>query len=613
MPESVPPTPSDELVDLAQRVCDGTISVDERRRLESCLAEAPELRHAYLDYLGLNADLTWRYRTGSAEPEQAPRSSLRPQANVTLPTGMRLTPWTTFLMITACLLVAAWSVSRHGGRIGSGADSAAGARRSLPAAVATIRESSAALWREAAEPLDVGDRVAPGQLSLASGRADIVLDSGVRIVIEGPAELSLLSPDAAFLASGKVAVQVPEKAIGFELSTPASKLIDRGTEFGVVADESGATEVHVFRGQVDLMYRSSQPDQGPEKLPLISQQARRVLAPETMGEDIDFSLERFEGLADIVSEPIAWRLADGGNGHFYQLVFFDRAVSWQQAAADAFSRHHNGLPGHLVTVTSEPEHRFLVEQLLGDRSMQNVWIGLTDVLREGDFQWITGEPFAYEHWQSAPTQQPDNFIERDGHGGEDYGTFTRLPGYDWHWNDLSCDSIHQSVAAALIEYEPPSNPGDARNLLSVPVTWKEPEGGNGHHYRLVLALEPLSWEELKRDAESTSLVGIKGQLASLETQRERDFVEDSILKVCGIPENVIGLAGEERPGGLHWLNGRALGEVDHAAPNFPTEQVYGQYRWLNLAWRLQTVPLNRASPGWFGYLIEYPTTERPQG
>ena len=595
----------DEFLLLAQKVCDETITPEERDQLESLLQEVPEFRKDYLDYLGVNAALISRYRTGGADDR--PMRTPRPTAGRLGLSGGRFTAWATLFAITACLLVMANRFWPDEPAISPQAGLSDTTRHG---SVATLRDSSVAVWRDEEQPINVGDRFSPGELRLGNGNAEFVLDSGVRLLLEGPAHIDIANPDEAFLHSGKVAVQVPEAAIGFTLLTPTSKLIDQGTEFGVVAEESGATEVHVFRGQVDLVYMNQVDTDTENRLALTDRQARRVIENNSQGQGIDFSLDRFRGLADRINKPVKWPIARGGNGHYYQLVFFDNSVTWQEAAADAFARHHKGMPGHLATVTSEEEHRFIVDQLLEGREIDNAWFGLTDVLREGFYQWITGEPFTCEHWGVDPVPQPDNFIERPGHGGEDYGTYSQLPGYGWFWNDLSNDSVQQSVAVALVEYEPPPKVGVENSMLSVPVTWKEKDGGNGHVYRLALSLKPLSWEELSRRAESTSVLGSTGRLASLETDEEREFVVFDILKVCGISENVLGLTGGSEADSLRWTSGQPLGEVPFTKPIRPADDVYGLYRWYNQEWALFTVSQNRAPPRWFGYLIEYPLSER---
>ena len=593
----------DEVLALAQKVCDETITPDERDRLEEMLLDNHELVGDYVDYLSVNAALISRYRTGDSSTSSQPQNTLLTESFAE--TSKRFAAWATFFAMTACLLLAAWLYPAPD------TTTVANNIQPIDGPIATLRDSSVAVWRDSEQPLNVGERFASGVLSIDRGHADMILDSGVRLLLQGPAKLEISTPDDAFLFSGKVAVHVPEQAIGFTLLTPTSKLIDQGTEFGVVAEESGATEVHVFRGQVDLVYSANDQPGVESRLALMGRQARRVDESNSLGHGVDFSLDRFRGLADRINEPIKWSLSEGGNDHYYQLVLFDRSVPWQEAATIAFERHHKGMPGHLVTVTSEEENQFLLDQLLSNRKIDNVWIGLTDVVREGFYQWITGEPFAYERWGLIPTPQPDNYIERAGHGGEDYGTFSLLPGHDWFWNDLSNDSNTQSVAAAIIEYEPPSQPIQNRTVMSVPVTWGLNEGGNGHVYRLVLSLQTLDWDEVVERAEATSILGVPGALASLETQEEREFVKDRILKVCGISENLVGLRETDSQQGLTWLTGEPLGDVERTAPNFPTENEYGEYRWVNQSWQLHTVPMSRVPPGWFGYLIEYPT-EQPE-
>lgn len=446
---------------------------------------------------------------------------------------------------------------------------------------------------------------------MGAGRADLVLDSGVRLMVEGPAELKLDSADKAFLSSGKLAVFVPEHAIGFVLQTRTSTLIDQGTEFGVMADDSGATEVHVFRGQVDLMYENQDADGGTaNRLSLLGRQARRVTEPGTEGEGVAFSPSSFSGLAEQIAEPIQWPISEGGNGHYYQLVVHPSAVTWQEAAIDAADRHHKGFSGHLLTVTSEQEHRFIVDSLMADFPIPNAWIGLTDVLREGFYRWITDEPYEYQRWAVEPISQPDNYIEREGHGGEDYGIYTNVGG-PWCWNDLSNDSIHQSVWVSLVEYEP-SDPGVRRRTITTePVGWSHELGGDGQYYRLVLALQPMSWDEVAKRASETQVLGVPGELASMESDAELRFVVDHILRVCGIPEVLIGLTGDGESKDLRWISGSPLEGRPYTTPNIPCQRVYGQFRWLDSAWRLQTVASELRPSSWFGYLIEYPPADSP--
>jgi hypothetical protein len=79
----------------------------------------------------------------------------------------------------------------------------------------------------------------------------VVFYSGARVVIEGPADLRLVSAHEAACPSGRLLAEVPEPARGFRLSTAQLDLVDLGTSFGIDATPR-QTEVHVFKGEVEL-------------------------------------------------------------------------------------------------------------------------------------------------------------------------------------------------------------------------------------------------------------------------------------------------------------------------------------------------------------------------
>jgi plasmid stabilization system protein ParE len=94
-----------------------------------------------------------------------------------------------------------------------------------------------------------GDTLTPGTLKLAKGLAQIEFFSGATALIEGSAEIEIISAWEARCVNGRVRVHVPPAAKGFLMHAPGMKLEDLGTEFALnVQDQTSA--VHVFEGEV---------------------------------------------------------------------------------------------------------------------------------------------------------------------------------------------------------------------------------------------------------------------------------------------------------------------------------------------------------------------------
>ncbi len=140
----------------------------------------------------------------------------------------------------------------------------------------------------------------------------------------------------------------------------------------------------------------------------------------------------------LLADPIEWKIEDGGNGHFYELISRPSGYTWTEAHEDAQARTFEGFTGHLVTVTSIEEHNFLEEHYF----LWAIWIGLTDRDVEGRFEWVTGEPFDFDRWGN---NEPNNA------GNEDYASYTSSPGF---WNDYRDErSVNGDPFSYIVEYD----------------------------------------------------------------------------------------------------------------------------------------------------------------
>jgi hypothetical protein len=127
-----------------------------------------------------------------------------------------------------------------------------------------------------------------------------------------------------------------------------------------------------------------------------------------------------------------------GTGHFYEFV--NQPRTFADALADASSRTHDGLQGHLVTIADAAENDFL--RALGASYGSSFLIGFSDAFFEGTFQWIsTGEPITYVNWKSG---------EPNDAGGEDAAVMTIDATADsGKWNDVGTTATHPYV----VEYQ----------------------------------------------------------------------------------------------------------------------------------------------------------------
>jgi hypothetical protein len=96
-----------------------------------------------------------------------------------------------------------------------------------------------------------GSILAPGRFRLQSGRVSLSYLSGVTLTLEGPADLELITIDRVFCRRGRLRARVPAGAEGFVVASPASAVVDMGTEFAMNVEPDGTARVMVFEGSAE--------------------------------------------------------------------------------------------------------------------------------------------------------------------------------------------------------------------------------------------------------------------------------------------------------------------------------------------------------------------------
>ncbi len=197
------------------------------------------------------------------------------------------------------------------------------------------------------------------------------------------------------------------------------------------------------------------------------------------------------------------------NGYDYQLFTISRI--WDEAKADCEAQG-----GHLVTITSSEENDF-VSSLAGSN---NIWIGFTDELNEGNWQWVTGESVTYTNWRSG---EPN-----DVGAGEDYAALYS----DGLWIDAGFPGTPDEAYYYVCEWE----------------SVKKRVSFNGHDYQLFTISK--TWTEAKADCEVRG-----GYLVTITSNTENDFVSS----LAGLNDCFwIGFTDELNEGSWQWVTGESV-------------------------------------------------------
>lgn len=266
--ESLPP----EAIRLLNAVVDETASPSEYAQFELLLQSSSTARRRYLDASHLHATLRWIHRGEMGAPaasstalNQVVERALQGPAvtgDVELPSSPIHEPSEPIagrrrasamrsgvgLALVGAILLSVWGAREF--KLG------VGKRQEQIIALTPIAEVQAernCVWQDQSQPLSAGSSLTSGQrLQLSSGSAKLLFRRGAAVVLEGPAEIELISAVSMRLVHGTVAVRVSGPDKEFVVISPDASIVDLGTSFGVHRGVNGSTEVEVFEGAVEV-------------------------------------------------------------------------------------------------------------------------------------------------------------------------------------------------------------------------------------------------------------------------------------------------------------------------------------------------------------------------
>lgn len=287
-----------ELFELVSMLHEGTITPEQHDRLDKELSNDDALRQLYYVYTDVHLLLTRRFAAHDPLPAT---NQVRPEGIGPADSRRGLRVWTHLFSIAAAIAIVLGVQLVFRDELQLPGEEAANYSvdrgSSSPTYIATLLRSADCVWVGSERPKFDGQRLLTNELQLEQGIAEFRFDAGVRLVMEGPAFLTIESATSATLSSGRIVLHGNEMDGPFSLKTPVGTLLDIGTEYGAMVDPEGTTEVHVFEGEVSVVPGESrrstiQPQQllggqavrldftGSKSVPLAAKQFKRQI-PET--------------------------------------------------------------------------------------------------------------------------------------------------------------------------------------------------------------------------------------------------------------------------------------------------------------------------------------------
>ena len=211
------------------------------------------------------------------------------------------------------------------------------------------------------------------------------------------------------------------------------------------------------------------------------------------------------------------------NGEHQYQIFYDK-LTWEEAKAACEAKG-----GHLATITSEEEQKKLN---LYNGGNHNLWIGGYKNA-EGQWCWVTGEPWEYENWGDGEPNNSSNVVA-------DENCVAMWP---VKWNDLANSNTYEQ-SGYICEWEA-SNAAEETQV----------EGYTGHLYEFYTLPEsewesgPITWQQAERRCEWKG-----GHLAVIESSTE-NFLLYSAMKAKGYENAYFGFSDESSEGNWKWVDG----------------------------------------------------------
>jgi hypothetical protein len=248
-----------KLEPLLMELTEGELSPEHSRRFMEIMGQHPEAKQYYLEYCQIHTMLAWEHGVLSELQMPKPPEESEVSSNF-------FSLWKPLAAVAALVLigVALWSQWGTPSKMKPG---------EIVGALTGNVAASLELFGVSSDFRN-GSAVRAGSYQLDEGLVEITFESGAEVLIEAPASFEIHSPGFMILNEGRLAANVPPEGIGFTVETPDAEVVDFGTEFAIEVVGERSSEVHVFKGEVEVRPKEEDPSIDPVRL--VTNQATRI-------------------------------------------------------------------------------------------------------------------------------------------------------------------------------------------------------------------------------------------------------------------------------------------------------------------------------------------------
>ena len=334
--------------------CNGVISESEGRWLSEQLREKPAMRELYVDYMTMHACLaaeaaalrpTGHDSTVIHGPHDASTATPASTAEAGRPRRVFRPSW--LALAASVALVALFAGILQNGlftqdvRIAEKSESA-----ELATPIARITGTQNCRWADGGDDIGYGSELSAGQvIRLREGFAEITFTDGATMLLESPATVVFEAADQIEIQEGRLAAIVPPGSNDFCIHTKTFELSNVDAEFGLLARETGTSELHVFNGTVKADVLNAD---GHRRRQLEVHASEAVLASPSTTTVFEFAANETHFVRSMSSVPGPHDGLLAYEGFVYpegplsaQNGGFGWAGPWSTIAADSFAGHES--------------------------------------------------------------------------------------------------------------------------------------------------------------------------------------------------------------------------------------------------------------------------------